>query len=105
MAFEWKLIGEDAQPSGSNPSEQPVSAQNPQSAESAAAPEVKQQDTAHKTEGYQPTPEAVPGLPRCDAHNSTVNSTEKIGYNGAYDAEVYSSYDTGVNSEENSIVA
>ncbi len=108
MAFEWKLIGED---SGAAPAEQPV---NPGAAPvtpaiPAAAQPIAQaapaEPAAAPAASYQPTDEAVPGLPRCEVHNAAVNTTEKSGYNGAYDSEVYASYDTGVNAEENAVVA
>ena len=103
MAFEWKLIGEEQGSANPSPMEQPAAA-GMQPAVSAT-PAERVSAPAAPASGYQPTAEATPGIPRCEVHNAAVNTTEKVGYNAAYDAEVYSSYDTGVNAEENSVVA
>lgn len=104
MAFEWKLIGEEQGSSNPSPMEQQPAAVGQQPVVSAVPPETVSAPAAPAS-GYQPTSEATPGIPRCEVHNAAVNTTEKVGYNAAYDAEVFSSYDTGVNSEENSVVA
>lgn len=104
MAFEWKLIGEDQGATSPSSAEQQPAVAGAQPAVSAS-PAEKVNAPAAPAGGYQPTSEATPGIPRCEVHNAAVNTTEKVGYNAAYDAEVYSSYDTGVNAEENSVVA
>jgi len=104
MAFEWKLIGEEQGTASPSPAEQQPTAAGTQPAV-PSVPAEKIPAPAAPAGGYQPTSEATPGLPRCEVHNASVNTTEKVGYNAAYDAEVYSSYDTGVNAEENSVVA
>ena len=117
MPFEWKLIGDDLggeTPQNNTPTE-PTPAVSAPVAQTPAEPQA----AAPMTPAHQaPAPETVyapaasdiapavdPSLPVCDIHNATVNSDEKVGYNGAYDAEVYSAYDTGVNADENSVVA
>jgi hypothetical protein len=122
MAFEWKLIGENTSAGSEQTPNSQLPTPNPSTGSGQAVPTEQQpaapassapsQPTAAQAsaeavpaEGYQPTPEAIPGAPRCEVHNAAVNTTEKAGYNAAYDAEVYSSYDTGVNAEENSVVA
>jgi hypothetical protein len=104
MAFEWKLIGEDMNNDAGNvsPAEQSVKSQPVESMASQVP--TGGSEPASRAEDYKPTSEAVSSLPKCELHNSAVNSTEKSGYNGTYDSGVYSSYDTGVNSEENSVV-
>lgn len=48
----------------------------------------------------KPMPEATPEAAVCGAHNATENT----GYHDVHDSQVYSSYDTGANADENSVV-
>jgi hypothetical protein len=116
MAFEWKLIGEILRrvqsklpiPNSQLQSLDRLGAGRPYGAAAGSAGFFRAFPTdcctgicgSGSAEGYQPTPEAIPGAPRCEVHNAAVNTTEKAGYNAAYDAEVYSSYDTGVNPKK-----
>lgn len=97
MAFEWKTIG------GETPAEQTPSTSAPQMTPSAA----QQPATAavQPVSAELPVTQPDPALPVCELHNVAVNATEKSGYNATYDSEVYNSYDTGVNSDENAIVS
>jgi len=101
MAFEWKTIGGEA-PSLS-PSQSP----------SGSAPEAQPSAIITQPAAVAPVQTAAeasvipvdPSLPVCSLHNVSVNATEKSGYNATHDAEVYNSYDTGVNSDENAVVS
>jgi hypothetical protein len=114
MAFEWKLIGEDVNSDSTNasPAEQPIKTQPIEEMTNQASIAQSEGGLKGETgttsvlseEEQKLTPETA-SSPRCETHNSAVNSAEKTGYNGTYDSGVYSSYDTGVNSEENSVVA
>jgi hypothetical protein len=120
MAFEWKSISEGSGEFGGNqPASTEVQKSEPVAAVPAvpmAQPEVQlqapvgaapvtQEVVADTTVVAAPAEGVDPELPMCDVHNAVVNSTEKSGYNESHDAEVYSSYDTGVNADENAVVA
>lgn len=100
MAFEWKTIGGEAPslapsqtPSGSAPEAQP------------SAIMAQPATTAPIQAAEAPITPVDPSLPVCSLHNVSVNTTEKSGFNATHDSEVYSSYDTGVNSDENAVVS
>jgi len=114
MAFEWKLIGdeggnpEDRQ--GGSASQDNIGKQNSPSGENIQNKPLEEKSSEGFSESQDNKEEEWSGginvcTSDCSADDSSENTAEKSGYNSTYDSQVCSSYDGGVNSTENSVVA
>lgn len=114
MAFEWKLIGDE----GENPENRRDSSASQDNIGKQGSPRGEniqnkplEEKSSEEFSGSQDNKEEgwSGGISvctsDCSADDSSENTAEKSGYNSTYDSQVCSSYDGGVNSTENSVVA